>query len=490
MSATVQPLPRKNWWDVGLNPTGGLSANGATQYSQPPDGGWQNMAQITAPSSDTAFSALQNASFGPPKQDTGGGESAQGPWSDNTPRQGGNTWAPAAPNPSPPGQTSGGPVLSGGTYGTTYADPGGGWNPVSLLDARNGYDGTAVDGHYNAAADTAKWTNNGQPELDRARVWRWTMDDLKGDFSDQERVKQTFLANVARLKRDYANTPGMNWQGSAFSGYDRFAQGGQGGGPNGQVIPNSRPMKNDQPGSVVINGGGQPPPGQTGQGGNAVNPLPPYGQGAAAGAAAAGVTAQPGGSVPPVPPVVPPGGGTAGNAVPAGAYYRTNPGVAVSQFLQQHNIGTGDHGPFADFLRKLATGIATPVMSVMPPGANGQSAGDQLNNLPSIINNLIYGNGGQVFGNLANFAGQAQGQFGPDKLKGMSFPDVQGLLSTINALKTMGQNPYMQSFNQQALADLFQKYQNTDFAGNQAGTGSTNPDWLTNPQNDPYGLFR
>lgn len=429
MSATMQTLPKKNWWEVGAT-------------------------------------------------DTLGGQSAQGPWSDNTPRQGGGASGliPVPERPFVANQPSG-----GNAFGTTYADPGGGWNPWSLYDGRQGYDGTAADGHYNAAADTKKgWGPNGTPESDRDRVWRMTLADLGPNPGGQppEKVKAAFLNNVARLKRDYIDTPGMGaqaWAGSAFSGYDRFAPGGGTGGNQGGQASTPAP---------VASSSSSAPGGQQGGTVTPNDPTNPYNNptGATGG--------NPGGGAPL--PTVPPtgGGGAAGNAIPAGAYYRTNPGVAVSQFLQQHNIGTGDHGPFADFLRKLATGIATPVMSVMPPGANGQSAGDQLNNLPSIINNLIYGNGGQVFGNLANFAGQAQGQFGPDKLKGMSFPDVQGLLSTINALKTMGQNPYMQSFNQQALADLFQKYQNTDFAGNQAGRGSTNPDWLTNPQNDPYALFR
>jgi hypothetical protein len=109
-------------------------------------------------------------------------------------------------------------------FGASYQDPGGGWNPVSLLDARQGYDGTAVDGWYNQKADTGRpWGPNGKPELDRARVWRMTMDDLKGDFSDQAKVNATFLTNVARLRRDIIATYGEQaWQGSAFANYDRM----------------------------------------------------------------------------------------------------------------------------------------------------------------------------------------------------------------------------------------------------------------------------
>lgn len=480
MSATAyqaNPL-KKNWWEVGTpgatDTLGGFGGNGITQLGT-----------------------------GQP-----GGQSAQGPWSDNSPVQGGQASGlgvgPSTPPAWVPFSSPG--TTGGNAFGTTYTDPGGGWNPVSLLDARNGYDGTAVDGHYNAAADTAKWTNNGQPELDRARVWRWTMDDLKGDFSDPERVKQQFLTNVARLKRDYANTPGMTWAGSAFSGYDKFAQGGQGvnglSGPRGN--PNAKPgdpdwggsvdYANPSQGSVSINGGGQPA-----QGGN-VNPLPPYGQGAATGAAAAGVTAQPGGSVPPVPlPTVPPagGGGTPGtgtSGAPAGAYYRADPSVAVTQFLQQHGVNIGDHGPFADFLRKMATGIATPAASILANNPNGQMSGDQLSNLPQMLSNLIYGNGGQVFGNLNTFADQSMGQFGANQFKGMDAGAVQSLLSTINALKTMGDNPYMQNFTQNALSDLFAKYKQADFTSMTPPGGavgkSQNADWFLNPQNDPYGLFR
>lgn len=179
------------------------------------------------------------------------------------------------------------------------------------------------------------------------------------------------------------------------------------------------------------------------------------------------------------------------SSAPLGMYYKSNPAVAVNDFLQSHNIGIGDHGPFAEFLRKLATGIETPVMSILGNSATGQSSGDQLSNLPGLLSSLIYGNGGQVAGNLANFGTQSMGQFTPGVLKGMLPSDVQGLLSTINALKSFGDNPYMQGFKQQQLSDIFSTYNQAD--KNKAispGGGSIGGDYFLNPQNDPYGLFK
>jgi len=191
-----------------------------------------NGAQRWQPPTVQPLSPWQQALAG--KQDTGGGESAQGPWSDNTPVQGGGATLGLGGERQPFTGTW-------GTFGTTYADPGGGWNPWSLYDGREGFDGTAADGFYNAAADTKKgWGPNGTPESDRDRVWRMTLDDLGPNPGGQppERVKAAFLNNVARLKRDYLNTPGMGaqaWAGSAFAGYDRLAQGGQGVGGAAQA---------------------------------------------------------------------------------------------------------------------------------------------------------------------------------------------------------------------------------------------------------------
>ena len=223
---------------------------------------WQSLyqAQNVGP---PAMSPWQQALAG--KQDQGAGELMQGPWSDNTPVQGGGGLAwlgnqrplgpSGAPNPSAPGQGPGGAVQSSGTFGTTFKDPGGGWNPWSLYDGREGYDGTAVDGWYNAAADSKKgWGPNGTPESDRDRVWRMTLADLGPNPGGQppEKVKAAFLNNVARLKRDYMDTRGLGaqaWANSAFSGYDRLP------GTQGGAAATSGPAA----------GRGTPTPGQQGQ---------------------------------------------------------------------------------------------------------------------------------------------------------------------------------------------------------------------------------
>lgn len=113
-------------------------------------------------------------------------------------------------------------------YGTTYKDPGGGWNPWSLYDGRQGFNGTAVDGWYDQSKDRPNWQNNGQAENDRNRVWRWVFEATGGNpgGTDPTKLKQIFLDSVARLKRDYLApenvSRGLNWANSAFANYDKM----------------------------------------------------------------------------------------------------------------------------------------------------------------------------------------------------------------------------------------------------------------------------
>lgn len=173
--------------------------------------------------------------------DFGPGESMQGPEKIYT----------QAPQP----QTQATPQVEN-PYGYSYQDPGGGWNPISLLDARQGYDGTAVDGWYNAKADVPRpWGPNGKAELDRARVWRMTMDALKGDFSNPGLVKQTFLTEVARLKRDIIVTYGQQaWNSSAFAGYDRMP------GATSTAAPAATPVPGTSTPAGTPAPAGTPPP--------------------------------------------------------------------------------------------------------------------------------------------------------------------------------------------------------------------------------------
>jgi hypothetical protein len=134
------------------------------------------------------------------------------------------------------------PPAASSPYGYTYTAPPG-LNAWGTYDGGRGYQGG--DGVYNPQADTAKgWGPNGHAELDRDRVWRMTLDELKGN-RDPAAVQAAYLDNIARLHRDYRDTPGLGeaaWANSAFAGYDRYLATSQGGGSRpGQTNPASGP---------------------------------------------------------------------------------------------------------------------------------------------------------------------------------------------------------------------------------------------------------
>jgi len=120
------------------------------------------------------------------------------------------------------------PAATSSPFGYTYTAPPN-LNPWGTYDGGRGYQGG--DGVYNPSKDTAKnWGPNGTAELDRDRVWRMTLDDLKGN-RDPAAVQAAYLNNIARLHRDYNNTPGLGaaaWANSAFAGYDQHLAAGSG----------------------------------------------------------------------------------------------------------------------------------------------------------------------------------------------------------------------------------------------------------------------
>lgn len=381
------------------------------------------------------------------------------------------------------------PTQGSGVFGTTYTDPGGGWNPVSLLDARDNFDGTAVDGWYTAAVDKGtSWGAGEPPELDRARVWRWTMDDLKGDFSNQQLVNQTFLKNVARLKRDYMAPEnaqrGLNWQNSGFAGYDRLAQGGQGGvggaaqaaATSGQGRGRSDQPSYSGPGVIGTAASGGNSGGQQNQGGSNVNPLqPPMGSGLVTGGQSAGVTTQPGGSIRPA---------TGGNGTFGGAGFanQADPESATRQYMMSHGADPDSNGFFGDFIRKLMGNLVPALMSLTLDGS-GKPALDQLANLNGLLDPIFYGGAGTLGGNLAGFADKAQGGL-RGAMGGLGADTQASLLRNLTALRTVGQNPYLASATNNRLDNSINAAK--DYGFGLAQQGKTTPkewnlgDWIMN----------
>jgi hypothetical protein len=158
----------------------------------------------------------------------------------------------------------------GNPYGYAYSDPGQGLNIWGLYDGGRGYQGGDGLGLYQVGRDTAKgWGPNGQAETDRDRVWRMTLDAARAEKLDpgaqdpltQMRVKQIFLDEIARLHRDYVNTPGLGaqaWANSAFAGYDKYLAPGS-GQPAAPGAPGA-PPPNPAGGPPVPGAPGAPPP--------------------------------------------------------------------------------------------------------------------------------------------------------------------------------------------------------------------------------------
>lgn len=188
---------------------------------------------------------------------------------------------------------------------------------------------------------------------------------------------------------------------------------------------------------------------------------------------------------------VPDNAPAAGEALPQGAFYQANPQVAVTNFLAAHGITPETHSRFGDMLRKLGAGLAPVLAQTLGMGSGAAGAMDQLTNLPAMLTNLIYGGGGQTFGNIGNYANsvlgnvQGTGPGGTSFLSGMDPGAVENLLKTITGLRGLGLNQYMQNYQQNALQATLDRYGQADLAtGGTANAG----DWYT--ANDPYGLFR
>lgn len=181
----------------------------------------------------------------------------------------------------------------------------------------------------------------------------------------------------------------------------------------------------------------------------------------------------------------------AGQAPPMGAMYSGRPDIAATDFLRQQGIDPANHSIFADILRGIATKLA-PTVAMTTGMSGGPGAMDQLANLPGMLRDLLYGNGGQMGQNLATY--------GQGVLGGLNSPMAGGgattvasnlgtdvlnkLLASISALRTMGMNPYLQeAYGNQVQAGIA----NANSADLNSGGHFNAANWWAG--NDPYGIF-
>lgn len=374
-------------------------------------------------------------------------------------------------------------AATGANFGYSYRNPGGGWNPVSLLDARDGYDGTAVDGYYNARADKGTSWGAGEPaELDRARVWRWTMDQLKGDFSNPELVKQTFLQNVARLRRDYEapenRARGLNWANSAFSGYDRFLQGGGQPGAPAQTGSNQGGRQGTPPptgpqgnpvaaAAAAAAQAGSNAAQQAATGGSGVNP--PMGQGLVAGAQAAA--------------------GGQGDPLNYNVQLQKDKASRVNALLQALGLGSpsAQHSRVGGVLSNFYSGIMDPYLSARGLAAGGRPGEMPMDNLGGMISDLArLGNQAGGFGQIRDVAqGGINAMLGQD-MSSLDESDVQNIVSQFSALRNSGLAPILQQLYGNQLDDSMGQLVNYQDQGLKAGnTAQATTRWLDYLKNAP-----
>lgn len=358
------------------------------------------------------------------------------------------------------------------------------------------------DPYYNAGADTQKWDlaqTGPQSESNRARIWRWTQDDLKTQGLDpgkasQAQVQQAYLKNIGRLRNDY-QVNGFDWNKSGYSGYDKFQATTPATGPGtSPIAPPNTP-------SPTVNGGpsSASPGGSNNQGTGTPSTQPktivvsgiPY-------------TLQPDGSYTNARGQTPQQAGAdpnaTSNAIAGGNGQNGNPGTAFgSDVLSQdpdlayqymlRQLGWDPTAPsrFGDILKKQFSPLLQADLATSAVSGGGAGGAQYLDNLQNTIANFARGagqQGGNFFGNESakaqnvlqdptalDYLGQIQDQ-----------SQVEQYLNQLATLEYTGSNPLIQ----QSIADSLQSgQQQYDYdAFNQVNTGQSQGDpyltWLRN----------
>lgn len=308
-------------------------------------------------------------------------------------------------------------------FGYDYSTKGmtSGFNPWYIYDnPRN------TDGYYDVNADKPLWENNGRAEDSRARVWRWTLDDLRaqgvqnpGDPANLDKVRAAYLNNVARLRRDIEapenRARGITWANSGMAGYDKLlsASPGQPGAPETVAPKPQAPL-------VV-----KPPAGLP----SSSNPAP---------------------APAPTPGPIPDGQGGGDNNAFQRDYLAEDPAMAYEYMIRQLGMNPDISTRFSKFMEQRFSPLLQASLAASEIGDNSNYR-DVIDQLISNFGQAATTRGGDFFGQLRRQADAALGnQSGMDFLNGISDQDaVSQYLNQLAVLRYAGANPMVQ----QSIAD-------------------------------------
>lgn len=347
-----------------------------------------------------------------------------------------------------------------GIFGYDYSSGrNSGFNPWYIYDnPRN------TDGYYDVTKDTQAWENNGRAEDSRARVWRWTLDDLRaqgvqnpGAPENLEKVRIAYLNNVARLRRDIEAPEnaarGLSWQNSGFAGYDKFLSQAPGtpGAPETVVPRPSAPLQV------------KPPP-----------VLPSSSNPAPAAAPAPAVNGGMGGTT----------GGGDSNAFQR-KYLAEDPAMAYEYMIRQLGMNPDISTRFSKFMESRFSPLLQASLAASEIGDNS-NYGDVIDQLISNFGQAATTRGGDFFGQLRRQADAALGsQQGMDFLGGISDQEaISQYLNQLAVLRYAGANPMVQ----QSIADQLEAGQRAynweDFQS--SGQAGKFLEWL---RRQPYSRY-
>ena len=353
------------------------------------------------------------------------------------------------------------------------------------------YDGNMVDGYYDQRLDRDIWENNGQAESSRARVWRWTLDDLRASgvtnpgAADPAAVRAAYLRNVARLRRDIEAPEnaarGLTWGSSGFAGYDKYLSPesvvpGSGGPGRGRASNN--PPSGGRPTTPVPPTTSQVPPGaETRPPFPETTPTPPVAPPALPG-------------LPPYNPGINGGLGSYSGVNPQNDafqrdYLASDPEMAYEYMTRQLGMNPDITTRFSRFMEQRFSPLLQSSLAASSIGDNANYK-DVVDQLIANFGQAASTPGGTFFGDLRRQADQAlQSEEGMGFLSGIADQDaVQQYLNQLAVARYAGSNPMVQ----QSIADQLEAAQRgfnwEDFQS--SGQVGKYLDWLRKSRYAPY----
>lgn len=344
-----------------------------------------------------------------------------------------------------------------GLFGYDYTSKGmtSGFNPWYHYDnPRN------TDGYYDYSQDRPQWENNGRAEDSRARVWRWTLDDLRaqgvqnpGDPANIDKVRAAYLNNVARLRRDIEapenRARGITWANSGMAGYDKLLTAGPGqpGAPETVAPKPAAPLTVKAPPALST-----PTP---------QNPAP---------------APAPGGA---------PQSGAPGDTNAFQRQYLTDPAMAYEYMIRQLGMNPDISTRFSKFMEQRFSPLLQASLAASDIGDNS----NYLDHIDQLINNFGQAattRGGDFFNQLRQQADAALGsQQGMDFLGGIGDQDaVSQYLNQLAVLRYAGANPMVQQSILDQLEAGQRAYNWEDFQS--SGQAGKFLDWL---RKQPYSRY-